>query len=338
MKKKILGLVCAMSLCLSLVGCGSKTDEKKATYDGELRVIKVAGNPFIGGGPTYVAQEKGFFEKHGLKIEDVQFDDTSQSVSALIAGKVDVCSGTLDAIMIAADQSDKDNMPVVFCVQDDSEGADGIVAVNGISSIEELKGKKVGVDINQTSHLLLSHALAEKGMTDDDVTMIDMSSSDAGSSFISGSLDAAVTWEPYLSNAASSGVGSMIYSSADAPGLIMDVMCVSRSAAESDDTDWIVEYIKALKEAQDYINDPATKDDAFTIIGNYLGVDAAEAELEWSTVKSYLPADTATALASGGNGYIVVDVINDFYIGKGTMKNPVDASKLFNPSFAEKAK
>ena len=341
MRKRIMAIVCVLALCFSMVGCGAKKKDSKDTSSStteELKTIKVAGNPFIGAAPLYVAEAKGMFEKHGLKVEDVQFDDTSQSVSALIAGKVDVCGGTLDAIMIAADQSASDKIPVAFYVQDDSEGADGIVAVNGINTVADLKGKKIGVDINQTSHMLLSHALAENGMTDEDVTLIDMSSSDAGSSFIAGSLDAAVTWEPYLSNAANSGVGSMIYSSADAPGLIMDVLCISRSVAESDDNEWVVEFVAALAEAQDYINDPATKDDAFKIIGEYLGIDAAEAELEWSTVKSYTPAESAAALSAGGNGYDVVDIINDFYTGKGTMDNPVDASVLFDPSFAEKVK
>lgn len=344
MKRRILSVLLTAVLSMSLMACGTSNGggaASSASSDGagtaEIKSIKVAGNPFIGAGPNYVAMKKGIFEKYGLNVELVEFNDTSESVSALLAGRVDVAGGTLDAIMIAADQN-SENMPVVFSIQDDSAGADGIVAVNGIDSVEGLKGKKVGVALNQTTHLLLAHALEEVGLTDADVEIIDMNSSDAGISFISGSLDGAVTWEPYLSNAADSGVGSMIYSSADAPGLIMDVLCVSQATLNGDDNEWVVNYMKAVDEAKDFINSEETKDEAFTIIGEYLGIDAAEAEEAWATVTMYSSEEIVTALGNGGNGEKVVATINDFYTKKGTMSSAVDATALFTTKFAEMAK
>ena len=77
------------------------------------------------------------------------------------------------------------------------------------------------MSINQTSHYLLMQALETAGLTDADVDLVNMTSSDAGVSFISGDLDAAVTWEPYLSNAVEQGVGKLIFSSKDAPVSIL---------------------------------------------------------------------------------------------------------------------
>ena len=158
-------------------------------------VLTMASNPFVGLAPFYVAMDKGFFKDCGLDFSMVDFDDSSASCSALLAGKVDLAYTTLDAAIIAESQYEEDMLDVTAIV-DESAGADGILVKNDINSIADLKGKTVGVSINQTSHYLLMQALETAGLTDADVDLVNMTSSDAGVSFISGDLDAAVTWEP----------------------------------------------------------------------------------------------------------------------------------------------
>lgn len=53
-------------------------------------VLTMASNPFVGLAPFYVAMDKGFFEDCGLDFSMVDFDDSSASCSALLAGKVDL--------------------------------------------------------------------------------------------------------------------------------------------------------------------------------------------------------------------------------------------------------
>ena len=88
----------------------------------------------------------------------------------------------MDAAIIAESQYDEDMMDVTAIV-DESAGADGILVKNDINSIADLKGKTVGVSINQTSHYLLMQALETAGLTDADVDLVNMTSSDAGVSF-----------------------------------------------------------------------------------------------------------------------------------------------------------
>lgn len=343
--KKLAGFMIVTAAVVMLAGCGQSSSGSSAagassagdaakTGNG-LRHVVLASNPFIGNGPSYVAMDKGFFKNHGIDVENVEFDDASENLSAVMAGKADIADATLDSALIAADQN-RSSMISVIGIQDDSEGADGIVAKNGIGSIKDLKGKTVGVDVNQTSHLLLHQALMENGLKDSDVKLQDMTASDAGTSFISGALDAAVTWEPYLSNAANDGVGKMIYSSKDAPGLIMDVFCISKKANESSDNEWVSEYLQGLDDAIAYIEADSTKADAFKIIGDHLGVDADEAEKEWSTIKTYPVKDMCSTLASGGTAYKTVDSVNKFYTQTGTMSGNVEPDDVLNPKYAEK--
>ena len=235
MKKKIISMVLVLTMATGLMtGCGSKGTKKTEQKDADTSAdtsadttenitVTMASNPFVGLAPFYVAMDKGFFKDCGLDFSMVDFDDSSASCSALLAGKVDLAYTTLDAAIIAESQYDEDMLDVTAIV-DESAGADGILVKNDINSIADLKGKKVGVSINQTSHYLLMQALETAGLTDADVDLVNMTSSDAGVSFISGDLDAAVTWEPYLSNAVEQGVGKLIFSSKDAPGSIVDVL------------------------------------------------------------------------------------------------------------------
>ena len=336
--KKIIGALLCAAVALSVAGCGSASDGAKSESgevetQSELTKITVADNPFIGAAPLYVAADKGIFEKYGLDVEIASFDDPSQCLSALISGNVDISGSTLDSVVIIADQY-RDRYPQVVSIRDDSAGADGIVAKNGIDTVADLKGKTVGVAVNQTTHFLLQQALDQAGISENDLTLMDMTSSDAGVSFISGNLDAAVTWEPYLSNAAEAGVGKMIFSSADAPGSIMDVIVVSQETAEEKPA-WVGEFLKALDEANEFIADEETRDEAMEITAEHLDISKEEAEAMLPTVKLYSTSEAAEALGDGGLARNTVEKISDFYVEKDVISDTVDAADILNTGFLE---
>ena len=149
MKKKMISMVLILTMATGLMtGCGSnetgETGQKETgTADTtENKTVTMASNPFVGLAPFYVAMDKGFFEDCGLDFSMVDFDDSSASCSALLAGKVDLAYTTLDAAIIAESQYDEDMLDVTAIV-DESAGADGILVKNDINSIADLKGKKV---------------------------------------------------------------------------------------------------------------------------------------------------------------------------------------------------
>lgn len=218
-----------------------------------------------------------------------------------------------------------DNKLKVTDIIDESAGADGIIVKNDINCIQDLKGKTIGVSINQTAHYLLMQALKSEGLTDTDVNLINMTSSDAGVSFISGDLDAAVTWEPYLSNAISQGAGKIIFSSANAPGSIIDVLAVQ---PENKDADWLPNIKKAIQMGLDYLNSEETREEAISIVASYLEVEPAEAESMLSTIKLYDAANSAAAIAANGLAYQAVNNISDFYYEKEIINAKVPAKQL----------
>ena len=120
-------------------------------------------------------------------------------------------------------------------LEDVSTSADAILAGEGINSIADLKGKQVAYEEGTTSDLLLNYALSQNGMTLADILPVPMPASDAGSALISGNVPAAVTYEPYLTEAIKQNASlKYLYKADERPGLISDVLVInSKWAAEN---------------------------------------------------------------------------------------------------------
>jgi nitrate/sulfonate/bicarbonate ABC transporter, periplasmic nitrate/sulfonate/bicarbonate-binding protein len=316
MKKLLLMLMAICMTSMGIIGCSQTDKTDKTSNEDNLSSksmnITMAANPFIGMAPIYVAMDKGFFGENGINFNITNFDDSSASCTALLSDKVDIAYSTLDAAIIAESQFDENKIKVSSVV-DESAGADGILVKNDINDIADIQGKTVGVSINQTSHYLLLKALEKAGLSDSDVNLVNMSSSDAGVSFISGGLDVAVTWEPYLSNAVNEGAGKMIFSSADAPGSIVDVFVVK---AENKNVHWMDAFNKAYTEGLNYLSNEDTHADGIKITAKYLEVSVKETEAMYKTIKLYKPEDYAELVKTGGIVNNAVSEISKFYFDK----------------------
>ena len=93
--------------------------------------------------------------------------------------------------------------------------------------IKSLKGKKVAYEAGTTSDILLRYALAQNGMKFSDIKPVPTPAANAGVAALAGKVDAAVTYEPYLTTALNQNKGfKLIYTAAENPGLIGDVFVV----------------------------------------------------------------------------------------------------------------
>lgn len=93
---------------------------------------------------------------------------------------------------------------------DASDGADGLVSTEDMKSLDDLAGEKVALDKSASSYYFFLTALEnESSLTEDDINVIDMGdTTEAGPAFMSGSVDAAIMWEPEFSEALKSVDGA----------------------------------------------------------------------------------------------------------------------------------
>ena len=113
------------------------------------------------------------------------------------AGRLDGIVSTIDT-MIPHLKTGKEFQYVLAL--DDSAGGDGIVARKEIKSVRDLRGKRVAVQEGSVSQFFLNVLLRDAGLSEKDVRIVNMKPGDAGAAFVAGRVDAAVTWEPWLSN------------------------------------------------------------------------------------------------------------------------------------------
>ncbi|MEA4838993.1 MAG: ABC transporter substrate-binding protein [Rhodospirillaceae bacterium] len=188
----------------------------------EAGTIKIGVEPWLGYGPLWVADQKGFYKQQGLDVELVMFNTDQDMTAALASGKIDLIAAATNTTLITINQG----VPVVgVLVLDQSFNADAILSGAKISSIKDLKGRSVAYERGASSELLIHYALKANGMTPADIKPVPMNASDAGLALIAGRVDAAVTYEPYISTALKQGGNyKVLYTASEKPGLISDLL------------------------------------------------------------------------------------------------------------------
>jgi NitT/TauT family transport system substrate-binding protein len=256
MLKKIIGLMCL--ICVLLMGCSSKSGGPGA---GQGKApLKIGLVTWVGYGPFYIAKEKGFFKENNVEVEFEKIEGDVERRAAIASGNLDGIALTLDSMIVL--RSKDIPLKTVMAI-DVSNGGDGIVAVEGIKSIEDLKGREIAFPSGLPSHFFLYSVLKEHGMKMSDIKPVVMDADQAGAAFAAGSIDAAVTWEPWLSKAREVGRGHVLEDSKTHPGEIADVLFMREDVIAQRPQD-VEGLIKAWYKAVDFMT--SNPDEAKAII------------------------------------------------------------------------
>lgn len=294
--------------------------------------LKIAYSDWPGWVAWDIAARKGFFKKHGVEVE-LKWFEYMASMDAFAAGKVDaVCVANGDALVLSASGARN----VMILVNDYSNGNDKIVAAPGIKSVKELKGKKIGVELGVVSHLLLINALKENGMTDSDVTLVNVPTHQTAQVLASGDVDAIVAWQPNSGQALKLVPGSTaVYTSAEAPGLIYDMLTVSPGSLMKRHEDWR-KVVAAWYDVVAYMQDPANEKEMLEILSARVDLKPEEYRpfLEGTKILSLPEALVSFKPAAGvASIYGSSEIVNEFFVANKVYKAPVTVKKCIDSSF-----
>jgi len=225
---------------------------------------------WVGYGPFFVAKEKGFFRNHGADVDIVKIEDLAPRHSALTSGSVQFSISTLDLFANEAPQG----LPAVCILKlTDSYGADGIIARKTIQSLPDLRGRTIAFEKGTPSHFFLISLLETLGLSVKDIAPKYMTAGDAGAAFVAGSVDAAVTWEPWLTKARETSFGHVLVTSRERPGLLLYILVVHRDFLRRQPK--VVEaLVRGWFEAVEFSRTHA--DEANVIMAKGLGLEKAE--------------------------------------------------------------
>jgi len=251
--------------------------------------LRVGTNVWPGYEPLYLARELGVLDATTVKL--VEFRSATQVIHALEAGSIDACALTLDEVITVAGNGTP--MTVVLAL-DQSFGGDSIVAQPGLTSVSDLRGKRIGVEDTALGAFFFLRALEVSGMSLEDVQVVRMDVARHAKAFKRREIAASVCFEPTRSQLIAAG-GVEVFDSRRIPGEIVDVLAV-RSDLETSPASALRHLGAAWDEALAYMKSAPEK--AYGVLGRRMGLDPRATRDAFGGVKLLDRKESAALLRS----------------------------------------
>jgi NitT/TauT family transport system substrate-binding protein len=285
--------------------------------------IKVGVSDWTGWVAWYVAENQGYFKKYGANVKLVWFANYSDSIAALSTGQLDANSQTWSDTLGPLQKG----LPLkAVLVNDNSAGNDALMVSGRIHGWADLKGRTVALEQFSVSHFVLYTALARHGLSPRDVTVVNLSAGDAAAAFISGRVDVAVVWNPWISQIEKSGKGRALFTSRDMPGLIPDLLVAQQSAIQNKRQD-LIGMARAWFDTVTFIqNNP---DAAVKIMSKVVGMSPADYKIFLPGTRFFDPAADLDAFnaASPASLVSVAPQISAFLLANRLIDGKPDAAR-----------
>ncbi len=192
MKTALLSLFLA-SLLWMIPGCQKKEEVKEE----KIPVVAV-GSQWYGHIPVWVGMEKGIFKRHGFEVSWRFIGKSMDRLNAISSGDAQFAS--LGEVAMLSAMAQGNNRFYWVGNQDIAPGFEGLVAQPGITTFEQLKGKKVGLPFGSSVDLTARMLLKDHGIDPEkDVQLVNLEVGDVPAVFRAGNMDAAIIWEPGFS-------------------------------------------------------------------------------------------------------------------------------------------
>lgn len=271
---------------------------------------------------SFIAQEQGFFRDEGVNLELTLIEDVDANLKAFVDGRADAAFGLQSDAMLLFAQGVE--LKIVY-IADFSNGGDVVISKPDIQTVSELRGKTVSVDkLNSFNHIFLAELLRLNGLTESEVNIVPVKARDVPAALAAGKIDAGQTWEPYKSKALAQGY-RLLATSADAPGIITDVLMVKKDVIEQREED-VRGFVKALFKALEFRE--SSPNISYAIMADATNVppgilrDTIQSgnifpNLE-ENKQAFRKTEQPISLYKSG------EIISKFFLEKGIIKNPIN--------------
>jgi len=291
--------------------------------------LKIGLHIWPGVMPFYLADGLNLYRKHGLEVELLSQEKDDDRISALQNKEVDVLTLTADAAVLA-----QEKLPdiQIFLCPNKSKGGDALLVNKNIKSIKDLKGKTIAVEKGWVGHFFLLYLLDKYNIMANEVSIIYMKGSDIGAALIAEKAEAAVLWEPWLTQARELS-GANILVSTKEEQVIIDVLVTTKEILNQRP-----EHIKKLVRVwfdclRDIQNNP---NKASKLMAVSLGVTPKELKEQIKTFE-FLDLNSNKKLLGTKNkeGTLVplLENMADIWLKNEIIKNRANGEKLTNSTF-----
>ena len=288
--KRVLALASAMALAISSFACGAVT----VSAEEGNREVHLAIQPSCAFVPLVIARESGWIDEAmseiGVDVVWTDFESGPPMNESFAAGQQDI--GVIgDVPAVSAIVAGQDNVYIASAEGGPSYGM--LVADDsGIESIEDLKGKKIGLTIGSTAQNLTEKLLSSVDLDyNTDVEVINISTGDAQVVLTNGDVDAVVIWEPNVSRLDAMDGIHLLADGGDVGFPGMNVV-FARKAFVDENPDIVKAYLEQYWRAtKAYEENP---DEYADLLSGYFNLDAsliAQAASKYNYVLEFSDAD-----------------------------------------------
>lgn len=214
MKKSLLFFI--IILIISLTGVFLFL-EKKPRFEGKKEVkeetLKFGVLPIDKALPFYIAEKEGYFEKFSVKVEIISFSSAIERDSAAQTSQIDGQLSDLVAVALSNKTDEKVKAVSIDMRTTPEKSLFAILSApnSTIRSIEELKGKKIGLSLNTIMEFVMDNLLLTNGLDPKSIKKVEISKIPIRMEMLMrGQVDAAVLAEPFITLAAKQGAHLII--------------------------------------------------------------------------------------------------------------------------------
>ena len=188
--------------------------------------LRIGTNVWPGYEPLYLARELGYYDKQPTHL--VEHAAATEVIRAFRNGTIEAAALTLDEVLLLAQH---DQEPRIVLVMDFSNGGDALIAHPVLSELEDLRGRRIGVESTALGAYMLKRTLDHAGLDHTDVEVVSLPVDKHERAFLNRQVDAVVTFEPVRSKLLKQGAVEL-FDSSRIPGEIIDVLVVRQTYLE----------------------------------------------------------------------------------------------------------
>ncbi len=183
----------------------------------EPAIIKVVFLPYLSNAPFFIAQEEGFFEDQGLTIELIEMARSSESITALEQGDVDIVGGSFSAGLLNAIYrgaeikvvADKGSIPSSGCGTTTLFASNSFLEAHPNKDPKDFDGAKIGANEVGFFGYMLSVYLKQGNLSFDDIEIFGGTIAEQFQAVQGGTLDLMTAAEPWTTRALLAGIGDI---------------------------------------------------------------------------------------------------------------------------------
>lgn len=271
-----------------------------------------------------IANQQNLWKKYNIAINLVKFNDGPTQVQAMAGGQIDVGFLGPGALWLPAS-----GKAVGFIVDSLTTSSDVMITKNSITSIADIRGKKVGYAQGTSGQMLLDLALRKAGLTMNDINAVVLPYSQITTAYLSGTIQVALPniagRETILSKDKDSH--AITTDSDYSPDVVFPQMWVTTPAFYKEQRAALVAFAKVFAEANDYRVQNLDQ-------AEQLAASADKAPLAQEKTQAggteFLPTTKINSMQTSGEVYKWMGPLQELFVENKQLTKPVSAESFID--------